>query len=306
MRDATPLLSLELLERVATYDAIARELGVDRETARRAVREAVEAVVSDREEPPSEAVRGRIVDYLLREQTFPDRIQTRQLLDRSPADRAWAREARLSLGFVMQTPMPLIPDPDADVEGPATGPGTPRGVTAAPPSLTLAGAHAGRQGAVTSRRVYLIRRAVALAVLAAVVGAGVVAVVLVTSSGTTRHPRLRANLQHLTLSPSAIQPHATGLAAVVEQDNKLLLLLQGRHLVPNHHDFYAVWLFNSEADAELLGLVTPPVGSARTFSSGATLPDDAVRFHRLVVTSEATASPSRPGPQILSSPLSVQ
>jgi hypothetical protein len=317
MRETTPLLSLDLLERVHTYDGVARALGVDREAARRAVRDALESVVAGRQPAPPEAVRAQIVDYLLGEQTLPERMQTREALDRAPLDRAWAIEARLSLSLVMHAPLPLIPDPETDL---ATGLPRRRDRPAQldpadpsderrdrPPALALAGARAGRQGKVLPRRVYLVRRATALAVLAAVI---VAAVTIATGAGSSgarhRATSAQATLQHLTLTPTSAQPSATGLGAIVRQRGSLLLLLQGRHITPNHGNYYAVWLFNAEGDAELLGLVTPPVGSRRTFSSGATLPDDAVRFHRLVVTSETNATPSRPGPQILSSPLSVQ
>jgi hypothetical protein len=122
----------------------------------------------------------------------------------------------------------------------------------------------------------------------------------------TRTVSTRSILQRLTLSNTGAQPRATGEAAVVQQGDTLLLLLQGKGLAPNDHNYYAVWLYNSQVDNELLGLVSPAVGAAGTFSSGTTLPDDAVRFHSLVVTLETTDSPSAPGRKIFSSPLSVQ
>ena len=68
---------------------------------------------------------------------------------------------------------------------------------------------------------------------------------------------------------------------------------------------YAVWLFNTEVDSRLLGFVSPPVGADGTFSSGTALPDDAVRFHEVLVTRETTASPKQPGEVVLRSVLSL-
>jgi hypothetical protein len=84
-----------------------------------------------------------------------------------------------------------------------------------------------------------------------------------------------------------------------------LLLLQARGLRPNHGDSYAVWLFNTPTDSRLLGFVSPLVGPDGTFSSGISLPDDAVRFRTLVVTRETRPRPSVPGQSILRSPLSL-
>jgi hypothetical protein len=316
--EGSPRLDLAVLEHVRSYDALAEALGVDRAAARGALRTAVEEMV--RVEPaPSAAMRGQIIDYLLGEQTFPERTQTRSALDRSDSDRAWANEARLNLALVMQTTLPSIPDPETDLgdgAGPTERPG--------PPPLALAGARVGRGGEVRSRG------AAAggwLWAIGTVVVACAVAVVVVVATGghsparrpatltATRGGRAdrrggvrvvsRQIIARLTLTSAPAQPKASGEAVVVRQGSNLLLLLQARGLKPNDHTYYAVWLYNSEVDSELLGLVAPAVGPAGTFSSGTTLPDDAVRFHSVLITLEKGASPSDPGQQILSSPLSV-
>jgi hypothetical protein len=79
----------------------------------------------------------------------------------------------------------------------------------------------------------------------------------------------------------------------------MLLLLQARGLAPNHHNSYGVWLFNAPGDARLLGFISPPVGSSGSFSSGTPLPQDAVRFHTVIVTQETKPAPSEPGSVVL-------
>jgi hypothetical protein len=108
------------------------------------------------------------------------------------------------------------------------------------------------------------------------------------------------------LSPVGSDPTAVGVAAIVRQKKGLLLLLlQGRGLAPNVHNSYAVWLFNTPTDSRLLGFVSPAVGAAGTFSSGTTLPDDAVRFRELIVTLETTSRPATPGQEVLQTRLSL-
>jgi hypothetical protein len=309
---ATPQLDLQLLERVRTYDEIAGALGTDRATARRSVAEAIDATMTDREAlAPPVRLRAQIIDYLLGEQTPSERERTRSALDRSAIDRAWANEVRFSLALVMRAALPAIPDP-ATERGPGRAGHDPApAARGGPPPLQLAGAHVDAGGRVLDRRIYLRRRATAGLILT-ITGAGAAVIVLsITQSSPSASDRtgagttVRATLQRVRLAPSAAQPRASGLAAVVRHGSSRLLLLQGRGLAPNHGDYYAVWLYNSQADAELLGLVSPAVGPGGTFSSDTTLPADTARFHALLVTHERGPSPRRPGPQILSSPLQV-
>jgi hypothetical protein len=51
--------------------------------------------------------------------------------------------------------------------------------------------------------------------------------------------------------------------------------------------------------------VSPAVGADGTFSSGAPLPDDAVRFHTLLITLEQASQPTAPGQPVLRGALSL-
>jgi hypothetical protein len=107
------------------------------------------------------------------------------------------------------------------------------------------------------------------------------------------------------LTPTDSASKALGAGAVVSQHGKLLLLMQARGLQPNRHNSYGVWLYNAPDDAELLGFVPQAVGADGTFSSSVNLPDDAVRFHALIVTLETSQLPKKPGPTVLRGSLSL-
>jgi hypothetical protein len=112
-------------------------------------------------------------------------------------------------------------------------------------------------------------------------------------------------VRRLVLRPTPIASGAAGAGAVIRRGSSLQLVLQARGLARNSSDSYAVWLFNTRVDARLLGFVTPPVGSAGTFSSGVTLPTDAIRFRLVLVTRETSAQPTAPGTALLRGPLSL-
>ena len=81
-------------------------------------------------------------------------------------------------------------------------------------------------------------------------------------------------------------------------DQGIAIVAQG--VPPNtKHDAYAVWLYNSSADAVLLGFVNPGVGSNGRLSTAGALPSNAARFKDLVVTLETQAKPKQPGKIVL-------
>lgn len=67
---------------------------------------------------------------------------------------------------------------------------------------------------------------------------------------------------------------------------------------------YAVWLYNSPTDAQILGFVNPGVGKTGRLSTAGGLPSNAKHFKNLIVTLETTAKPKTPGTIILEGPLS--
>jgi hypothetical protein len=252
--------------------------------------------------------------------------------------RGWASELAAALAPLAKTPLPAIPGDGrpsvftAEAEADAAAPARAAVPAAAPPVRAAPRAPVARtpfDSAPTPppppdpkrrRLPPLPPRRFAVPGMAAVAAIVVIVVLLVVlaGGGSPKGGALAAaaraaaggqatQTRKLVLEPAGADRHALGAGAVVRQrSGSLLLLLQARGLTPNsHQDSYAVWLFNTSSDARLLGFVSPAVGAAGTFSSGVTLPDDAFRFHTLLVTLEQSSQPTSPGPAVLRTPLSL-
>ncbi len=118
-----------------------------------------------------------------------------------------------------------------------------------------------------------------------------------TTTGSTTAPKV---LAQINLTPPASSSKAAGIAEVLRQGatNGIAIVAQG--MTPNtKHDAYAVWLYNSPADAVLLGFVNPGVGKNGRLSTAGALPSSASRFKHLVVTLETQAKPKQPGTIVL-------
>ena len=249
--------------------------------------------------PPPEALgrnrRAAITDYLLGQDSVSARVQVRARLREGGPERDWARALSEALSPQARVPLPAIPELADERPG-----GTSK--------------HPRRR-----RRWLLFGTLTMLCVIAAAA-----VVVLASETGKSAHPRMTARaptrsaatrraptrnsvqtIRRLTFAPTSADPNALGAGAVVRHGGSLSLLLQARGLAANHGDSYGVWLFNTPIDARLLGFVSPPVGSAGTFSSGVSLPDDAIRFRSLIVTREKSTRPASPGPMVLHASLSL-
>ena len=272
------VLSL-VLTQGRTYNEIAELMGSDPATVRMRAHAAAEVLVATGEDGPDPATRRLVTDYLLNAQTHSQRVRTCYLLAGSPSDREWATRLARALAPLSKVPLPIIP-----------------------------GARLGRPKRAPAPK-HPKRRIVAAGALVAAVAAIVVLAVRPSSGGGAGAPLLSSSvsfhgrtLQQLTLTPTRDR-RASGAATILGQGGTRLLLLQGRGLAPNDGNSYAVWLFNAQDDARLLGFVSPPVGRKGSFSSGATLPDDAVRFRAVLITRETSSDPSAPGPVVLRAPL---
>lgn len=273
------VLSL-VLAQGRSFEEIAELLHLDPADVRTRAHAAAELLVPG--EVPGAEVSQRITDYLLGEQPLSERAQTRSELGKSDEARRFASALSRELMPLARDPLPAIPEPPRRTAMRQMRPG---------PRLR------GRRLIAT------------LATLVAATAAVAVAVVLISDHSTNRPARASRDkgtqskgaqtLHRLVLQPAGRDRTAFGAAAVVRQGGTLLLLLQARGLKPNHGDSYAVWLLNTPADSRLLGFVSPLVGPDGTFSSGVTLPDDAVRFRTLEVTRETRPRPTAPGQPIL-------
>jgi hypothetical protein len=272
------VLSL-VLSQGRSYEEVARLSQADPGAIRARVHAAAEQLVPPEElAQPEAGPRGLIIDYLLGAQTHAERVRTCYLLAGSPVDREWAARLARSLAPLSKVPLPVIPG--ARLPRPSAPPGRQRRAPVKRSTFTTGG-------------VVLL-----LAIVIAVV------VVLASAGGSGRgRTAVGRTVHRLVLTAPAGRASAAG--DVLVRGGAMLLLLQGRGLAPNHGNSYAVWLFNAPGDDRLLGLISPPVGRGGTFSSGTTLPDDAVRFHSVVITLERNSSPASPGTVVLRGPLSL-
>jgi hypothetical protein len=287
--EARATLSLLLIQG-RSYAEISEMLHLDVERVRDRAHEAMAALVPAGVLAPAPDVQARIADYLLGELPVSERVRARTELTGSAAAHAWAGAAAAEIGPLAEHALPVIPEmADAQPE-PSTEPPPPR-----------------------QRRSPWIYALIGVLVIALAVVA-----VLVATSGSSSPPRRTSTragggtttpsartIRRVILTPTGTASKASATGAIVRERGGLLLLLRGKRVPPNHHGAYGVWLMNRPTDARLLGFISPAVGAAGTFSSGTSLPDDAVRFGRLVITRETSSRPSTPGPVILQTPLSL-
>jgi hypothetical protein len=71
------------------------------------------------------------------------------------------------------------------------------------------------------------------------------------------------------------------------------------------HDAYAVWLYNSPSDTQILGFVNPGVTTTKVLQTAGPLPANAAHFKQLLVTIETQSKPKAPGKIILQGALSL-
>lgn len=268
------VLSL-LLQQGRTYDDIGAVLKLDPADVCARAHGAAAVLADDGDSALDPAARAMITDYLLGQQQHAERVRTCDALAASQSGRKWAIRLARALAPLSKTPLPVIPGPDRRVRRRQAAAG----------------------GAV------LVVAAVVAAVVLATSGGGNPTVATLARIPSPKGVRGRT-VQRFVMLPSTADRHAFGAGAVLSQGSNMLLLLQGRGLDANRHDSYGVWLFNAPGDAQLLGFISPPVGKSGTFSSGTTLPDDAVRFHSLIVTNETKPSPTTPGAVVMRAKLS--
>ena len=304
------MLSLVLLQS-RSYADIAALLHLDEEDVRKRAHTAAAHLVAS-EEMPSEDAQARIIDFVLGEQTVSERSDTRALLEDNGVARAWATQLVDGLAPLAKGELPAIPR-DAPPREPETprpkprphAPRPPRPATPSPPPRRVA---ATARPPVTSQGRRWLPGRTWLAPLG-ILAVAVVIVVLEVSSSSGSKPDSASSkgmVAQLVLRPTSAASSAGGSATVVHHQGGLLLQLRGHGLPANTRaDSYAVWLYNSQSEALLLGFVNPPVGRSGSFANGVTLPADANRFHAVVVTIETVSQPSVPGKIVLRGPLEL-
>jgi len=326
--DQRAVLSL-VLERGRGYDEIAQMLSIDRGAVRARALAAFDAIgpqtgVDDQR-------RALITDYLLGQLPASVAQETRDRLATSPSERAWARVLASELAPLASKPLPQIP---AGVSAPE--PREPAAPVASAPvpaspeagqqtAATALGTAPGEPGAPRSSRL----GGIIVLVVGALVVIGVVVVVIATSGGgskssstpspaasvssSTSTPTSTANatstpqvVAQINLKPPSGGGTELGVAEVLAEGSKKGIAIVAQHMAPNTRtppNAYAVWLYNSANDAQLLGFVNPGVGKNGRLSTAGGLPSNASHFHKLVITLETKANPKNPGTIVLAGAL---
>jgi Sigma-70, region 4 len=292
-----------LLERGRTYDQLAEMLAIDSRAVRRRAHDALEALGPEAGRRLDPDRRAEVSDYLLGQQTEAEGAATRRHLADNPAARAWARSLVGVLRSLRPEGLPDIPDegraPKADsaTERPAP-------YASAPPEEPRASRLGGA----------LLLGGVALALI-------VVIIVLVTGGddddrrarAPSTTPTARTATQptrpvaQINLLPPGGGRRPAGLAQVFARGQERAIIIAAQGLSSGA---YALWLYNSRADARLLGFVPQRVGRGGRFATQGVLPAEAGRFRSLVVTRETVTPntrrpPSRPGQVVLQGRLTL-
>ena len=333
--DQRAVLSL-VLERGRGYDEIAQLLSIDRASVRARALAAFDALgpqtgIDDQH-------RALITDYLLGQLPGPVALQTRDRLASSPSERAWARVVASELAPLASRPLPEIPAGTSTPEPPPEQAAV--AAAPAPPAAAPAPAEADRDAAATALgtppdepRAPRSSRlgGVIVLVVGALVVIGVVVVIIANSGGNSKSSSNSSSaasvsssttssngssttsgattpqvVAQINLKPPSGGGTSAGIAEVLQEGGKKGIAIVAQHMAPNTRkppNAYAVWLYNSAGDAQLLGFVNPGVGKNGRLSTAGGLPANASHFHKLIVTLETKASPKSPGTIVLSGPI---
>jgi hypothetical protein len=121
------------------------------------------------------------------------------------------------------------------------------------------------------------------------------------SSSTTARVIAQVNL----LPPSG-GGQAKGIAQVVDVGSTTGIVIYAQGMPANNNNFYAVWLYNSPSDYQIVGYVNPGVGSNGQLQTTGRLPNNATHYNQLLVALQTKAHPKPPGPVVLQGKLALQ
>lgn len=291
-----------ILEKGKTYDEIAALLGVEVEAVRQRAHEALAGLAPEGGAKPAIRYRAAIGNYLLGQEP-DDAPETFAYLDKSVAGRDWARALATELAPLAGGALPPIPsDPDdaaAMPESASTAPVPP------PPRPPEAGPENDEPAAPTDPAGEVSRRGGALLILlVGVLVAGAVGAFLLLRGGSPSQPKPAAPAKTTTtpaklagqikLAP-APGVRSRAFAALIVRGTQKIVAIAASGLRPTSpHLAYGVFLFNTRADAQLIGFI-PQVKADGKISAAAPIPAGAARFHELVITRETAMTATRPG-----------
>jgi hypothetical protein len=290
-----------LLAQGKSYEDLARMLRLDREAVRARAHAAMSSLGPRGGVSPEPARQAAIADYLLGQQAVSERAATRARLESSATDRAWARVVASELRPIAGDNLPDIPSEAGEVDD----------AFDALQARTQAREHA-RRSSRLGGALLLVGLGVVLAVVLILVlsggddnsGAGSTsATTPTTTDATTSQVLAQVNLRSPNAGSSAL-----GVAQIVSRGGTRGLVMQGQGLPKCGRKFaYGVWLYNSAADARLLGFVNSGESNGDTclmknnkLVAISGLPANASHYRQVIVTRETGSSqPARPGTIVL-------
>ncbi len=319
-QDQRAVLQL-ILGQGRSYTQIAELLKMNPASVRERALAALDALGP--ETPVAPENRGQISDYLLGQLTDQGGIdEARNLLAQSPGERAWARVVASEIAPLAAGGLPEIPT-EAEAPPPAAAP-------ARAPTPSAAGAESppAEDGSAPEpgRRSSRLGGIIVLAVIGVIAVAVVLFLVLRSGGGGTGHtaasstaatsPAASASstttstssatpakvVAQINLTPPHTGSKAVGIAEVLDEGTSQGVAIVAQNVPPNRTkppNAYAVWLYNSPKDSQILGFVNPGVGANGRLSTAGALPSNAKRYKELIVTVETNAKPKTPGAIIL-------
>jgi hypothetical protein len=335
--DLSAALSLLLRQR-KRYAEVAALLGIQERAVHDRAHAALALLAPAQARALSAEQRERVGEYLLGQQTADEQRDTKAMLARDPAARAWAQSLTAELEPLATQLLPPIPIPSAPEREPRHGSSRAGGAivlgaiaaaiivavllivgvggggktpAASNPSASSTGASgsSGTRTATTSNSGGSTTGTSASSGTSATNGESTPSTASASngtspSSGAPNTTRSKA----LPLTPpDPASSKALGVAYVFTQKGRRAFYLLTKGLpTPPSGAFYAVWLQDGPSGAPDYPLGSLPAATAEgVIEGGGPLPNSAGSYRRIAVTTETSHRPSSPGPTALRGPFSL-
>jgi hypothetical protein len=118
-----------------------------------------------------------------------------------------------------------------------------------------------------------------------------------TATGT---PKIEAQINFTPPDPSS---KALAVADIISQGAVKAFALTAQGLDPTRGFAYAVWLYNAQNNAKLLGFINQEVTANGQAKAIAALPADASNYREIIITKETAPKPTQPGTVVLTGQL---
>jgi hypothetical protein len=306
-----------LLRRGKSYDEIAALLKSDAAAIRGRAHGAVEVLGPEGTDVDADR-RNEIADYLLGQQTASQRAATREYLEASAPGRSWARGASGALATLAGAEADKLPEVPAEREEVAEAFGALEARAARQEEVQRA---AKRGGWLLSAGLGLALAIVLIAIIAIAKSGGddtkgsdsaVATTTSPTGTGTSTSPTSttpNAATDPQILAQGVLRPPdgsgstASGQVAIVRfpENNRYRLALTAKGIPPSSSSgsAYAVWFYTSPGSALFLGFPDKVVGANGKLDTVADLSPDTPNYKEVLLTSERSNAPTKPGTIVL-------